>query len=210
MHQHGISLLENKSIVVRKQHLFQTPDLPKTGVYVIAEGILRLYRIKEDGKIFTVGLLGEGDVFGNIDSLSFGGSRGVFIEALQETVLHTWDVEQMSGYFLHTPPVLKQMLTQMAERLDDLEQRMESLALDTVRERVLLLLVQMCSRFGCREGAYWRLTIPLSHQEIANMVGSSRETVSTTISQLAKEKLLCVSRMSIALHRSVMTPEHGT
>ncbi|WP_246000527.1 Crp/Fnr family transcriptional regulator [Brevibacillus panacihumi] len=209
MQEHRSALKNAEVIVVPRQSLFQTPEVHRSGVYVIMKGILRFYRLKEDGKMFTVELLGEGDVFGHVDSLSFGTTRGIYIEALQDTILKIWgSSDHASNDFQHSPFVLRQMLARMAERLENLEQRMESLALDSVRERVLLLLVQMCSRFGYQEGTYWRLSIPLSHQEIANMVGSSRETVSATLSQLAKEKLLLASRLSIRLHSSVMAPAH--
>lgn len=207
MNESSSALPWAEKIILPKNSLFQTPDDVKKGAFFLQSGLLRLFRLKEDGKAFTLGLLGAGDVFGELGSLSLG-LRSVYIEAVQETTIWAGEEKLANELLGSCPPFLRQMISCMSERLIEQSERMERLALDPVRDRVLHLLIQMCTRFGREDGAYWKLTVPLSHQEIANMVGATRETVSVVLGHLAEERILLMSRLSFALHRSLLDDSH--
>ncbi|WP_241970760.1 Crp/Fnr family transcriptional regulator [Brevibacillus sp. Leaf182] len=192
-----------EQIVLAKKTVFQTPADTRMGIFFIQKGLLRFSRLNEDGKSFTVGLLGPGAVFGEIEEMVLG-SRAVYIEAMQKTTLTHWSATRMVEMLQACPPDLKEMMFQLSKRLAEQEERMEKLALESVRDRVLHLLVQLCQRFGKVEEPFWKLTVSLSHQEIANMVGATRETVSLALASLVDEGMVLVSRMSIAVHASRM------
>ncbi|MFS0557097.1 Crp/Fnr family transcriptional regulator [Brevibacillus sp. 179-C9.3 HS] len=192
-----------EQIVLAKKTVFKTPNDTRKGVFFIQKGLIRLSRLNEHGKAFTVGLLGPGAVFGETCEMALG-ARAVYIEAMQKTILTHWSANRMEELLQACPPSLKEVMYQLSKRLGEQEERMEKLALDSVRERVLHLLVQLCRRFGEVEEPFWKLTLSLSHQEIANMVGATRETVSLALASLVEEGIVLVSRMSIAVHASRM------
>ncbi|WJQ82930.1 cyclic nucleotide-binding domain-containing protein [Brevibacillus brevis] len=70
----------SEQIVLAKKTVFQTPTDTRMGIFFIQKGLLRLSRLNEEGKSFTVGLLGPGAVFGEIEEMVLG-SRAVYIEA---------------------------------------------------------------------------------------------------------------------------------
>jgi hypothetical protein len=76
---------------------------------------------------------------------------------------------------------------------------LEQLALHGLRQRVIHLLSTLSAKFGVIQDGYALIDLPLSHQEIANMLGASREAVSGLMGELAKEGVVKVSRMSVQL-----------
>ncbi|REE88561.1 CRP/FNR family transcriptional regulator [Paenibacillus taihuensis] len=76
---------------------------------------------------------------------------------------------------------------------------MEQFVLHSLRRRVLHLLSTLSAQFGIIQDGYALIDLPLSHQEIANMLGASREAVSNLMSELAKEGIVKTSRLSVQL-----------
>nr|WP_261798099.1 cyclic nucleotide-binding domain-containing protein [Brevibacillus massiliensis] len=66
--------------------MIQSPELVRDGLYFVKEGALRFYIVNSWGKQFTVGILGKGSTFGEIDSFSLG-THGVYIETIEDTLL---------------------------------------------------------------------------------------------------------------------------
>ncbi len=71
------------------------------------------------------------------------------------------------------------------------------LALGNVRDKVLHLVINLAQKFGVMEEEYHKIDMPLSHQEIGNMIGSTRETVTVALNDLVKENIIKIGRMSV-------------
>jgi CRP-like cAMP-binding protein len=69
-----------------KGSMVQTPDTYREGLFFVKEGKLRMYKVNADGKQFTAGILGPGNMFGEIDSFSFG-TKGIYIETMERTLI---------------------------------------------------------------------------------------------------------------------------
>lgn len=202
MNERNGSPLWSESLMIPKNRLVQTPDEVRKGAYLIRSGLLRCFRLAENGKVFSLGLLGSGEVFGEWGELSLG-ARDMYIETVQDTSLLFWEEKAAAELLAKCPPLMQQMLVRLSERLLAREERLEKLAYDPVRDRVLHVLLQLCRQFGKEEGAYWKVSVPLSHQELANMVGATRETVSVALGHLVEEGVLRKSRLTFALHGSL-------
>ena len=90
---------------------------------------------------------------------------------------------------------------------------MEQLALHGLRKRVLHLLSTLGAKFGVNQDGYALIDLPLSHQEIANMIGASREAVSSVMSELAKEGVVKTSHLSVQLAVTILEeniPQNST
>jgi CRP-like cAMP-binding protein len=81
--------------------------------------------------------------------------------------------------------------------LQERDAMLAQMALGDVRKKVLHLLVKLGQKFGVPEGTHHKIDMPLTHQEIGNMIGSTRETVTVALNELAKENVLKTGRMSI-------------
>lgn len=181
---------------IKKSTTIQTPETFREGLYFIKEGKLILYKINPEGKQFTVGILGKGNVFGEIDSFSLG-TRDIFIESLEDTLLCSISKEQFEQFLAQRPQLMLKVLSVLSERLHDRDAMLEKLALGCVRDRLLHLLVKLSSQFGTNEGEFQKIDLPLTHQELANMIGATRESVTVVLNELSRENVVRTARKSI-------------
>lgn len=185
---------------IRKHTIIQTPEMVRDGLFFVKEGALRLYIVNSEGKQFTVGILGKGSTFGEIDSFSLG-THGVYIETIDDTLLCSMSGEQFEKFLSTRPHIMKRVMRILSDQLNEKNEMLEKLALGTVREKLLFLLLNLSAEFGVLEDGYHRIDLPLTHQEIGNMIGATRESVTTAINELAKEELIRTGRKTISVHR---------
>jgi CRP/FNR family transcriptional regulator, anaerobic regulatory protein len=185
---------------IRKHTIIQTPEMVRDGLFFVKEGALRLYIVNSEGKQFTVGILGKGSTFGEIDSFSLG-THGVYIETIDDTLLCSMSGEQFEKFLSTRPHIMKRVMRILSDQLNEKNEMLEKLALGTVREKLLFLLLNLSAEFGVLEDGYHRIDLPLTHQEIGNMIGATRESVTAAINELAKEELIQTGRKTISVHR---------
>ncbi|MBJ9987884.1 MULTISPECIES: Crp/Fnr family transcriptional regulator [Paenibacillus] len=183
---------------ITKNTLVQTPDSTLEGFYFVKEGKLRLYKLNDSGKQFTLGILTRGNIFGELDSFSFG-TRKVYIETMESSLLCSMSEPHFERLMINRPQLALKFLKALSDRLKEREDQLEQLALHGLRKRVLHLLSTLSAKFGVIQDGYAQIDLPLSHQEIANMLGASREAVSGVMSELAKDGVVKTSRLSVQL-----------
>jgi CRP-like cAMP-binding protein len=181
---------------IGRGELIQSPDTFREGLYLLKEGKLKLYKISPDGKQFIVSILGSGNVFGEIDSFSLG-TRDTFIETMDNTILCSLGKEQFEQFLIERPHLTVRIMKELSRLLKERDDMLAQLALGNVRDRTLHLLKTLAEKFGIEEGVYHKIDMPLSHQEIANMIGSTRETVTMVLNDLSKLGIIKTGRMSI-------------
>lgn len=181
-----------------KKTVIQTPDNFRQALYVLKKGKLRLYKINSKGKQFTLSILGSGNVFGEIESFSLG-TRQVYIETLEETIVCTISQELIKEFILVRPELMLKLMGLLSERLAERNKMLEQMALADTKKRLLYLLVKLSEQFGLKKDGKVKIDLQLSHQELANMIGSTRESVSIMLKALSKQKIIRTGRMSITL-----------
>ncbi len=162
-------------------------------LYLVKRGYVRLYRVTPEGRQLTVSLVGPGNVFGELEGLSTG-TRRSFGEAVTDVllcVLRDADLERLMRAY---PEVAVRMVRVLSERLRELEELLERVALSNVRTRLLHLLLKLAERFGTPEGRLVQVGVGLTHQDLADMVGCSRETVTLTLGELGREGVVRTAR----------------
>jgi CRP-like cAMP-binding protein len=183
---------------LKKNTMIQSPDSFREGLFIIKEGKLRLFKFNQEGKQFTLGILGKGNLFGDVDSFTLG-TRDIFIETIEDTLLCSLGKEQFEEFLLHRPELAMKFLKVLSERLKERDAMLEQLALGGIRDRVLHLLIKLAEQFGIKEGDFHKIDFPLTHQEMANMIGATRETVTVVLKELSKENIIRTGRMSIQI-----------
>jgi CRP-like cAMP-binding protein len=181
---------------LKKGELIQTPDTFREGLYFLKEGKLKLYKINSEGKQFIVSILGTGNVFGEIDSFSLG-TRDTFIETMEDTILCSLGKEMFEQFLVERPHLAVRMMKELSVLLQERDAQLAQMALGDVRKKVLHLLVKLGQKFGISEDSYHKIDVALTHQEIANMIGSTRETVTVVLNELAKLGVIKTGRMAI-------------
>jgi CRP-like cAMP-binding protein len=166
-------------------------------LYLIVEGAVRVSRVGKTGREVTVAVLREGNFVGEM-SLLDGQPRSADVIATKESRLLVLDRESFLRKVLPLPGIAKKVLAELSKRIRAANQSIEHLALGSVADRLFHLLGHAARRYTIKDGRAVIARGP-THQEMADMVGSSREAVSRTLAAMAEEGLIEVNRRRITL-----------
>ncbi len=187
---------------IKKGTLIVDPTTDHRQLYLLKQGRVRLFKLSDDGRQLTLGLLGQGNIFGETESLSTG-SGSAYVEALDDALVCILGKEDFEAIMLKRPAVALKMVSILTRRIREAEELVENLAFHDVRYRVLYLLVKLAQQFGSTENVpapgYTQLDLTLSHYDLANMIGATRESVSMVLSQLSKAGVVMTGRRAIAV-----------
>ncbi|MEC0264714.1 Crp/Fnr family transcriptional regulator [Paenibacillus anseongense] len=181
---------------ISKGTLIQTPEVNSKGLSIVVEGRLRLFKTNSDGKQYTVGILGTGGMYGESKSYSFG-TNGNYMEAMVDTIICSINQDKFDQFLSMRPELALKLLEELSNRLRDRDEVLERLALSDLRGKVLFFLTKLSKKFGVEENGYQRIEIPLTHQELANMIGATRESVSLVLQEFSNEGVIITGRKSI-------------
>lgn len=178
--------------VTRKGTIISSPNYAPPTLYLLKKGKVRLYKITREGKELTLGILGEGNIFGEIETFS-AGTRNVYVEAIEDTMLCLLNKVDFERFMKERPELALKMIQVLTERLREAEEMLENMMFGSMRKRLLYLLWKLSHTFGSEDGEWIRINVGLSHQDLANMMGTFRETVSLHLAQLVKEGIVVKS-----------------
>ncbi|AZN41610.1 Crp/Fnr family transcriptional regulator [Paenibacillus albus] len=190
---------DSNLITKPKKHIIQTPDHEKNGLFFIVSGKVRFYKTNSAGKEYTVCILDDGGVFGEVESFSLG-NKGTYVETMEETMFYRMPNEQFGLLLTKYPELSFPFLSEISRRLRLQDELVEKLIFRDLRGKVLYFLDRLSHKFGVEEDGYLKIDLPLTHQELANMIGATREAVSLTLQELSNEGILLTSRKTIMIH----------
>ncbi|WP_096186971.1 Crp/Fnr family transcriptional regulator [Evansella halocellulosilytica] len=196
------ALIDHK--VIKKNTIIQTPEMSEQKLYFIKKGAVRIYDIQEDGRMFTLSLLGPYSTYGYLSSFSLG-TENVYIETLSDIYLCSLTEENFKLLTKSYPKIVFNAMEILTKRLKDREKMLQMIATGSVKQQIIHLLISMADTYGKKDQAFVDIPIPLSHQEIANMLGVTRESVSTNMRRLKSEGLVRnTGRKTIEVNQQVI------
>lgn len=169
-------------------------DDPGDALYVVAEGQVKVVLIGEDGREVILSVLGTGEFFGEM-ALIDDEPRSAHVIAMEDSSLLVLRREEFQGILRQSPGIAVALLRELSRRLRRVDEKVGSLVLLDVNGRVAQLLLELADEE--KDGA--RITRRLTHHTIAQMIGSSRETVSRTMRELVDKGFIHVSRRDIEI-----------
>jgi len=167
-------------------------------LFVILAGKVKISRTSGDGRENMLALLGPGEIFGEL-SLFDPGPRTASATALTEATLASFDHEELRGWLRTRPEVGEQLLAALAKRLRRTNEAMADLVFTDVPGRVAKALLDLGQRFGRQVPAGWRVQHDLTQEELAQLVGASRETVNKALADFAARGWLRIEGRSVLL-----------
>jgi CRP-like cAMP-binding protein len=179
----GIRVVERR--FAPKDTIFAPGD-PDDQLYFLLEGTVRLYKIYGDYKEATTALLKDSGVFGKL-SLAEGRLQGVFAEAVTDARVVGVQKSILTEVVRRHPGFAMKLFFSFTERLRQSDEVIESLLHREVSVRLATLLLNLSDRFGEDNGAGTVLDVHLTHQDLANMIASTREAVSKVMSEFQRE-----------------------
>jgi len=179
----------------------QAPD----GLYVVLRGRVNLVRTVDGGRDIILSSLGPGDVFGEACAVEGEGASTTAVAAVASDVARI-PADVLAAHLRRDPNTMVRMMRLMSRKLSDVESVASGLALCDVEERLRQTLVRLAKRQGRHSPADegWILAPVPTQSELARMVGSCRETVSRTLSSMARSGLLTSSGRRMILGETLM------
>jgi CRP/FNR family transcriptional regulator, global nitrogen regulator len=178
------------------------PGDPDDQLYFLLEGTVRLYKIYGEYKEATVALLKDGGVFGEL-SLEEGPWQTVFAEALTDVRVIRVRKAILAEVVKRRPEFATKLFFSFSERLRQSEEVIESLLDRTVSARLATLLSNLGNRFGETNGSGTVLKVRLTHQDLANMIFSTREAVSKVMSEFQRDGIIETRNRRIIVNRQL-------
>lgn len=163
-------------------------------LYLVASGQVKVVLIGEDGREVILSVLGEGSFFGEM-ALIDDAPRSAHVIAMEDSVLLTLRREDFQSRLRTSPDIAIALLRELSRRLRRADEKIGSLVLLDVNGRVADLLL----RTAAEDGTGDRITRKLTHHTIAQMIGSSRETVSRTMRDFVERGLISVTRREVTI-----------
>ncbi|MBO8136517.1 MAG: Crp/Fnr family transcriptional regulator [Desulfotomaculum sp.] len=168
-------------------------------VYLIEKGYVKIYRLSMDGKRVTVGSMrSPGELMGLAETL-LGSERTCFAGAITNTslvVLHKNKFEEL----LAQQPILAIKISKLlAARMRDAESMIHEMVAWQTPGRLALMLLKMGERAGVQTKTGIQINLPLTHEEIASMIGASRQTVTSLLNTFKKEKSITLENRNIVI-----------
>ncbi len=162
-------------------------------VYLLEAGLIRIYRLSEDGNETTLGYVQPGEVFGELTVLG-DYPRESFAQAVEAS--RVWKIPAR-GFrpFVKAQPGLALGITkQIGERLKRVESRVENLVFRDVGTRLMLILLELADHFGiARDDGGIEIGLQVTQAELATLIGSTRQTVNVQLRSLEQQGLVTQS-----------------
>lgn len=175
----------------RRGKVFYTPGETGEVLFILKRGRVNLYRINPDGKKLITATVGSGTVFGEM-SLVGQGMHDTFAESVEECTLCVMSRPDVEHLLLSKPRVGLRFLELMASRLREIEVRMETVAFKSVPARLAASLLEL------GESGDGKI-VGVSHQDLADMVGTYRETVTRILNEFRGEGSIDLGRLNVKI-----------
>ncbi|UZP66789.1 Crp/Fnr family transcriptional regulator [Desulfovibrio mangrovi] len=164
-----------------KSQVIYAADDEEDAVFIIARGRVRVYLAYED-KEFTLGILSRGDIYST--------HAGCYIQAMDDTVLLTTDVQSVKRVMIEVPLFNRTMVRVLGNILNNAFSIIGGLAFKDIYKRLISYILQEAEEHGVPEADGVELTLNLTIEQLAQLMGATRQTVSTLLNDMVRAELM--------------------
>jgi len=160
-----------------------------TALFVIIKGKVKVSRSSADGREVILSILGDSDFFGEMSILD-GMNRSATVVALDDTELFIIQRKEFIDLLNKHPEITIALLSELTQRLRNADMKIKALSLKDAEGKVATVILQLADDIGkIKQGTVEIEKLPLQ-QDLANMAGTSRETISRTLHSFAKKGMV--------------------
>jgi CRP/FNR family transcriptional regulator, cyclic AMP receptor protein len=160
--------------------------------YIVREGDLRVTREHPDGRAIALATLGPGDIFGELAMLD-GEARSASVEALSDAELLALSAADMRRLLAEHPDITVKLVGALTRRVRETNERISRQSFQTVPSRVAGVLSQLIAEEAADDGAS-DITVRMTQADLAQLAGTSRESVSRFLATLERAGVVRVGR----------------
>jgi CRP-like cAMP-binding protein len=172
----------------RGEMIFMPAPHPHS-VYLLERGLARIYRVAPTGAEVTLGYVVPGEIFGELAAFS-SQPRESFAKAVRASLVWRLRREAISEVLAAHAGIGLAITKQVGARLKRVESRVEQLVFRPVLSRVSGMLLELAEDFGSQESQGLLIDLAISQEELATLVGASRQTVNASLRELEREGLI--------------------
>lgn len=168
------------------------------GTFLVAEGRIRICSTTPEGKQTILAFIEPGELFGELSLLDSSSREERAEAALNSTVVYL-PSDHLRALMEVSAPLALGVTKLIGFRRKRIERRLKSLLYRNNRERLTHLLLELSEQYGNATSEGIELSIRLSHQDLASIIGATRETVTTLLGEMQSEKLLQIRRQRLLI-----------
>ena len=166
-------------------------------MYLVLSGKVKVAKSTAGGKETLLAIHRAGDFFGEM-SLLDGKTSPATVSAIEDCKIISVSAADFHKYLLHNEKVLLQIINVLCARLRQVWQT-QSMSSSTADARIRMGIHQLAEKHGIRDARGTIIDLKITHQELAEMVGTSRETVTRALAHLRKKGIIDISQRRITL-----------
>jgi CRP/FNR family transcriptional regulator len=185
----------------KHQTIFREGD-PGQTFYLVLSGSVAIVRIGVDGRETILSILKERDFFGEM-SIFDTAVRAAGVRTLTDVVVGVVEREDFLALIDRSPRICRLLVIALSERLRAANKLISATSSQDIRSRLASLLLNLMQNFGESTALGTKISLRLTNQEMANMIGTTRETVNRTLNRLWDEHLIDMR----TAHVIVLDPE---
>lgn len=186
-----------RRLYARNEFIFKAGD-PGRHVYFLQHGRVKIYQPAPEGKDVILWFCFPGDMFGMAE-VARGGGRVVHAQACEATEVLVLSQVELTEYLRTHSAAALLIMQVLSNRLRALGDVVVNLINDDAQTRIIKLILRLATRYGVRVDQDIHLSIQLTHQEIADMVGATRQTVTSVLSQLQRQGVMRLENRRIRI-----------
>jgi CRP/FNR family transcriptional regulator, cyclic AMP receptor protein len=177
---------------VPRGRVFYRPEDPGERLFLLRQGRVQLYRISPEGKKLVIATLGPGALFGEMALLGQQ-MHNAFAEAMEDCAIMVMSRADLERLMLNDPTIGRRILTLTQRRLTDAEARLEDMAFKGIPARLASLLLRLSADQDSDS------ITGLTHQDLAETIGTYRETATQVLNDLKADGLIEIGRKRITI-----------
>lgn len=183
---------------IPRRQVIYLPGDPGEQVYFINGGRVKCSKVTRDGKELTLAYRGAGQLFGEL-SVVDGAPREEMAEAMKNAIITEVPRDVFTDLLLGDAALAFKFACTVGERRKALETKLEHLVFRDVQAKLAALLLELGDEYGVESDEGLQIGLKITHQEMANLIGSTRETISLTLAQFKKKGLLNMNGRTVVL-----------
>lgn len=169
---------------------------PGEALFLLKSGLIKLTKRLEDGREHILHFVNPGEVFAEV-VLFEGGNYPATAEVQEDAVVGVLRNQDIEKLISHNPSMAVRMLRIMSRRLRTAQEKVMNLALHDTARRLAFTLIKMAQEHGVKEARGMLINLNLTNQELANMTGSSRETINRMLNSFKRAGAIDMDRQQI-------------
>lgn len=175
-----------------------TPGQRSLGAYLIKKGKVKLAYLDESGKRLTLAILGEGDLFGEMALVSQA-PHETTAEALEDCTLWLLERKMLLQHAYDHPTLMVRLMQLFLRRAQEMQTRLKEMVFKDLETRLARTLLNLAYKYGLPTHNGLQIDLQITHQELAELIGSTRENVTTALTHFEDDELLDKRRFHIVI-----------